>query len=57
MCVCEWVCVYVFMTHDYEFQKKLLRYELLLLLQNWRGFLSRADPSILFYSETNVHGP
>lgn len=29
VCVCEWACVYVFMTHDYEFQKKFLRYELL----------------------------
>lgn len=30
------MCMYVFMTHDSEFQKKLLRYELLLLLQNWK---------------------
>ena len=45
------VYVYVFMTHDSEFQKKLLRYEFLLLLQkvSW-------PINIVLFRE-NVHGP
>lgn len=50
VCVCEWVCVYVFMTHDYEFQKKLLdTWRITFAAKLKRVSKCRADPSILFY--------